>query len=435
MALDLINLGSAPDDRTGDTFRAGGEKINAQFTELFSKTFDNLVIVRQASDLAGVLDSTKDYFIDGIVDMGSQEISVPAGGLNLTGYNFDVSQLVSTASNYTMFVSPVGGSGNLLGKDYAIDVSGTGSQVYDITSATGFDAFEFARVNYNNCTSLGTITDYRQGLEVGTGRFGGMPELTLAGAWVGGFFIDTSIVRSLTDGAYSLFKAGASFSMGSRFRSNMNLDLPASASFFDFSASNFVNPSTLQIEGAIVTRNGVFNAADSNITPNVTAGELVSAWTGNNGMPNTFVGGSIGISTEAATTINTIGVYEDVNAAAWTTSDLQHFDNPSGSQLRHLGNTPREYKVVADFLMDSASNDVLTLRVSKWDDSASSFSVVLDQSRQVNSLVGGRDVAFFGINVNTTLDQDDYIKLEVTNQTSTTNVTAELDSYYVVEAR
>lgn len=435
MALDLINLGSAPDDRTGDTFRAGGEKINAQFTELFSKTFDNLVIVRQASDLAGVLDSTKDYFIDGIVDMGSQEISVPAGGLNLTGYNFDVSQLVSTASNYTMFVSPVGGSGNLLGKDYAIDVSGTGSQVYDITSATGFDAFEFARVNYNNCTSLGTITDYRQGLEVGTGRFGGMPELTLAGAWVGGFFIDTSIVRSLTDGAYSLFKAGASFSMGSRFRSNMNLDLPASASFFDFSASNFVNPSTLQIEGAIVTRNGVFNATDSNITPNVTAGELVSAWTGNNGMPNTFVGGSIGISTEAATTINTIGVYEDVNAAAWTTSDLQHFDNPSGSQLRHLGNTPREYKVVADFLMDSASNDVLTLRVSKWDDSASSFSVVLDQSRQVNSLVGGRDVAFFGININTTLDQDDYIKLEVTNQTSTTNVTAELDSYYVVEAR
>ena len=435
MALDLINLGSAPDDRTGDTFRAGGEKINAQFTELFSKTFDNLVIVKQASDLAGVLDSTKDYFIDGIVDMGSQEISVPAGGLNLTGYNFDVSQLVSTASNYTMFVSPVGGSGNLLGKDYAIDVSGTGSQVYDITSATGFDAFEFARVNYNNCTSLGTITDYRQGLEVGTGRFGGMPELTLAGAWVGGFFIDTSIVRSLTDGAYSLFKAGASFSMGSRFRSNMNLDLPASASFFDFSASNFVNPSTLQIEGAIVTRNGVFNATDSNITPNVTAGELVSAWTGNNGMPNTFVGGSIDISTEAVTTINTIGVYEDVNAAAWTTSDLQHFDNPSGSQLRHLGNTPREYKVVADFLMDSASNDVLTLRVSKWDDSASSFSVVLDQSRQVNSLVGGRDVAFFGININTTLDQDDYIKLEVTNQTSTTNVTAELDSYYVVEAR
>ena len=89
----------------------------------------------------------------------------------------------------------------------------------------------------------------------------------------------------------------------------------------------------------------------------------------------------------------------------------------------------------ADFTIDSASNDVLTLRVSKWDASSSSVSVVLDQSRQVNALVGGRDVAFFNININTTLDQNDYVFLEIANQTSTANVTAELDSYYIVEER
>lgn len=395
----------------------------------------NRVEVSQASDLSGDLDSTKEYFIDGVVDMGSQQITVPAGGLNLSGYNFDISKLVSSEAGYTMFISPVGGSGNLLGKDYGIEVSGAGSQVYNIESDTGNEAFEFARINYNNCSSLGIITNYRQGLEVGTGRFGGKPELTLAGLWDGGFFIDTSIVRGMEDGAYSLFKAGAGFLMSSRFRSNMNIDLPASASFFDFSNVNFVSPSTLQIEGAIVTRGGVFDATDTNITPNITQSDIVSSWRGNNGMPNTFEGASIGVTTESVTTINTIGVYEDVLAASWTTSDLQHFDNPAGNQLRHLGNTPREYKVVADFLMDSTQNNVLTLRVSKWDNSASSFSVVLDQSRQVNSLVGGRDVAFFGININTTLDQNDYIKLEVANQSSTADVTAETDSYYIVEQR
>jgi hypothetical protein len=393
------------------------------------------VRVSQASDLAGDLDSTKEYFIDGVVDMGSQQITVPVGGLNLSGYNFDVSRLISSAAAYTMFISPVGGSGNLLGKDYGIEVTGAGSQVYDITSATGFDAFEFARINYNECSSLGVITDYRQGLEVGTGRFGGKPELTLAGTWLGGFFIDTSIVRNMVDGAYSLFKAGAGFSMASRFRSNMNLDLPASANFFDFNPSQFVNPSTLQIEGAIVTRNGVFDATDPNITPNVSASDLISSWSGNNGMPNTFEGASIGVALESVTTINTIGVFEDVAAAGWSVADLQHFDNPAGNELRHLGNTPREYKVIADFVVDSASNDELTLRVTKWDDSASLFSTVLNQTRQVNSLVGGRDVAFFGININTTLDQNDYIKIEIANQSSTTNVTAELDSYYVVEQR
>lgn len=395
----------------------------------------NRVTVSQASDLAGTLDSTKEYFIDGVIDMGSQTIEVPAGGLNLTGYNFDVSRLISSAGAYTMFTSPVGGSGNLLGKDYAIEVTGAGSKVYDLTSATGFDAFEFARINYNDCTSLGEINGYRQGLEAGTGRFGGQPELTLSGAWLGGYFIDTSIVRSLTDGAYSLFKAGAAFSMASRFRSNQNIDLPARVSFFDFSPSNFVNPSTVQIEGAIVTRNAVFDATDSNITPNMTQGDLVSVWTDNNGMPNTFEGGSIGVTTSAVTTINTQGVFETIVAASWTAQDLQHFDNPSAGQLRHLGNTPREYKIIASFTCDSTANNELSLRVMKFDDSAGSPVAILTQTRQVNNLVGGRDVAFFEININTTLDQNDYVYLEIANNTGTNDVTAEVDSYYIVEQR
>ncbi|MGB2264938.1 MAG: hypothetical protein ACPH3C_07105, partial [Glaciecola sp.] len=261
----------------------------------------NRITVTQASDLAGVLDSTKEYFIDGVIDMGSQTIEIPAGGLSLSGYDFNTSKLISSAAAYTMFTSPIGGSGDLLGKDYAVEVTGAGSSVYNLTSNTGFDAFEFARINYNDCSSLGIITNYRQGLEVGTGRFGGKPELTLDGPWVGGYFIDTSIIRNMVDGAYSLFKAGASFTMTSRFRTNMNLDLPASASFFDFSAANFINPSTLIVEGAIVTRNGVFNATDSNITPNIAGSDLVSDWRDNNGMPNTFEGGSIGVTTELAT--------------------------------------------------------------------------------------------------------------------------------------
>tara|TARA_R110002096_G_scaffold379870_1_gene573855 strand:- start:597 stop:2225 length:1629 start_codon:yes stop_codon:yes gene_type:complete len=395
----------------------------------------NRVIVGQASDLAGVLDGTKEYFIDGVIDMGAQSIEVPAAGLNLTGYNFDASKLISSADGYTMFTSPAGGSGNILGKDYAIEVTGTGSKVYNITSVSGFDAFEFARINYNDCTSLGTITDYRQGLEVGTGRFGGRPELTLAGTWLGGYFIDTSIVRSLADGAYSLFKAGAGFVMSSRFRSNQNIDLPAAASFFDFASANFVNPSTVQIEGAIITRNGVFNATDANIAPNMAQGDLVANWMGNNGMPNTFVGGSIGVTTSAVTTISVDGQYEDLSAALWTSADLQHFDAPSGNQLRHLGNTPREYSVVASFVLESVANDTVALRVSRFDSSAASPSTVLTQTRQVNNLVGGRNVAFFNININTELDENDYIFLEVANIGNTSDVTAEADSYYIVEAR
>lgn len=439
MTQEIIAVGAA-DQKQGDTPFVFCPKINRNFTELYSHFLDSHIVVKQsniATTLGGTIDSTKVYVLDGIIDFSGTglNIEVPAGGISITGSTFDISKLICSDTNYTLFTSLVGGSGNILGVDYAVEITGTGAQVYDLTDATGFNAFEFSRINYNNCSSLGTITDYRQGLEIGTGRFGGQPELTLAGTWIGGYFIDTSIVRSLIDGAYSLYKAGAGFTMASRFRSNQNIDLPASASFFDFAPANFSNPSTVQIDGAIVTRAGVFDATDSNITPNMTQADLVAAWSDNNGMPNTFEGGSIGVTTEVATTITVDGQFEDLDATLWTSADLQHFDNPSGNQLRHLGNTPREYKVIASFSLDSTANNTISLRVSKFDSSTTSTSTVLTQTRQVNNLVGGRDVAFFNININTTLDQNDYIFLEVANIGATNNITAEVDGYYVVEER
>lgn len=401
----------------------------------WAKYFDKLEVVKQASDLAGTLSSDTIYFIDGVIDMGSQSIEVPAGGLNLSGHNFDVSKLTSSAVGYTMFTSPAGGSGNLIGKDYAIEVTGASSQVYNITSNTGFDAFEFARINYNNCTSLGTITNYRQGFETGTGRFGGSPNLTLTGTWVGGYFIDSCIVRSLDAGMTgALFEAGSGFSMSSRFRSNMNVDLPASAAYIDFAPSNFPNPSTVQLGGMIISRNGTFDANDANLTPNITAADLPSAWSDNVGLNNTFEGGEASITTEIVTTVSTINTYYDI-AGTWTTSDLQHFDSPSNGQLRHLGNSPREYSVTASLVVDGTTGDDIRIRVRKWDNSASAFVEEFSQVREVNALVGGRDVAFFTLLGNVVMDQNDYIVLQARNETTTGNITAEIDSFFRVEER
>lgn len=401
----------------------------------WEKYYDKLVVVKAASDLAGSLSSDTVYFIDGVIDMGTQSIEVPVGGLSLSGHNFDVSKLISSEASYTMFTSPVGGSGNLVGKDYALEVTGTSSQVYDITSATGFDAFEFARINYNNCTSLGTITGYRQGFETGTGRFGGTPNLTLAGTWSGGYFIDASIVRSLDAGMTgALFQEGAAFTMASRFRSNMNLDLPASAAYLDFQSSNFPNPSTLQLTGGIVSRNGVFDADDSNLTPNISAVELPSAWSDNVGLNNTFEGGELGVTTEVATTVAVANTYYDL-AGTYTSNDLQHFDSPSNGQLRHLGTSPREYSVIASLVIVGTSGHDIRVRVRKWDDSASAFVEEFSQVREVNALVGGRDVAFFTLLGNITMDVNDYVILQVRNETLATNVTAELDSFLRVEER
>jgi len=53
-----------------------------------AETITSRKIVKQASDLAGTLDSSIAYFIDGVIDMGSQTIEVPAGGLSIIGSTF-----------------------------------------------------------------------------------------------------------------------------------------------------------------------------------------------------------------------------------------------------------------------------------------------------------------------------------------------------------
>jgi len=406
-------------------------------TQLELRLVTNRIVVNQknfTNIFSSTLDSTKEYFIDGIINIDglSTSINVPETGLELKGFSFDNSQIICTDDSYTLFYST--NSGNLLFSDIAYEISGTSSQVFDLKSSTGNEAIEFSRVNFNNCTSLGTMDNFRQGLEEGTGRFGGTPELTLKGTWSGGYFIDTSIIRSLYNSAYTLYKAGTGFLMSSRFRSNQNIDLPALASFFDFAPSNFVNPSTVQITGAIVSRNGVFDATDTNITPNMSKGNLSADFSNNVGMGNTFVGGTNTVTTEVLTTISASSTYYDLNGT-FTESDLQHFDSPSNGKLRHLGSVPRDYKIFSVLSIDGKANDVIKINIRKYINSTASFVDVFQQESIVNNYSGSRDIAQFTIIKNITLDNNDYIYLQVSNETGINNVTAELDSYFSVEER
>ena len=438
MAQQLISIGTTANDGTGTNWRTAWEYTNDNFTELFTSVesleLNNRVIVKEASDLAGTLDSTKDYFIDGVIDMGGQSIEVPAGGLSISGYNLKVSKLASTASSYTMFTSPIGGSGDVIFKDLSVDVSGSNSKVYDIRGATGFESVEIVRLNYDNCSSLGTIDSYRQGFETGTGRFGGTPELEFAGNWLGGYFIDSSIVRNISAGSYSLFKSGTGLTFGSRFRSNQNIDLPTGVRFMDFVPANFPYPSTLQLAECIVTRNGVVDATDTGIIPNISASDLASDWHSNSGIKNTFVGGELDTTAEVVTTISTAGVFVDLNGT-YTSSDLQHFDVPASGQLRHLGNSPREFSLSGQFIIDGNANNEIDLKIVVFRSSTSTFEDSKTQRRVVNNLVGGRDVAYFNLASNIILDQNDYVKIQVANVGATNNVTSELDSYFNVRAR
>lgn len=441
MPIRVITGVNESDPITGDSHAStitSNASSRVSVSESEPLPIDNRIVVNQSnylSTIGGTIDSTKEYFIDGIVDVGTTSIVVPTTGMTLRGQSFDISGLVSTEDNYTMFISETSliGSGNILGQDYYIETSGVSSKVYEIYDATGFNAFEFQRVNYINCTSLGDIHNYRQGLESGTGRFGGSPSLTLHGTWVGGFRITTSIVRSMSDTTTEpLFKAGTAFLMSSRFLTDMNVDLGTLQPLLDFAPANFNNTDILQLQGMLVTRDGVSDPTDVNLTPNISEIDVASQWKSNLGLHNTFVGGMLAVTTEVETVIATI----DASVAllgTQTSNDLQHFDTPSNGQLRLLGNVPTEYTIVFDFVIVGAANGEYELELIKNDGGVE--TIVRSQLRVINKLQGGRDVAYFSGQYNTHLHNTDFVYWKIKNTTGTQNATVELGSMWHVQTR
>lgn len=399
----------------------------------------NRVVVNQYNFkriFSNELDSSKEYFIDGVIDVTglSTSIEVPSSGITIEGYSFDKSSITCTDNSYTLLTSPAGGSGNVFIRNISIEISGTSSKVYDITGDTGNEAYEIVGVNFDNCTSLGSIDGYRQGLELETGRFGGTPELELKGTW-NGFRVSTSIVRSIDNAMTgSLFKAGTGLTFDSRFITDINCDLGTNAKFSDFSTSNFNSSSLFRLINAQITRNGVFDPTDTTILPNISHTDTESYFKNCQGVQNTYVGGKLTVSTASTTTISAISTFYDI-AGSWDTSDMQHFDEPSNGQLRHLGATPREFKVAGYLSIDGTANDVVKINVRKYDSSATSFSDEYQIEGKIQNLAGSRDIAQIYFRTNITLDENDYIVLQVSNESGTNNVEAEVDSYFIVEER
>lgn len=273
-----------------------GKYVNMNSITSTFKEKSKEIVVRDKMDLVNkTLDSDLNYIIDGTITLGATDyIEVPVGGLSISGYGFDVSEIKATSNGSTIFKSPVGGCGNIFIANLSIEASGTGSKVFDCTNAGdvvgGADAVELNVVNFDNCTSLGNLVNFRQGLWNNVGIFGVKDGLTLDGVWSGGFRADLVIVRNFgtVSVVSTLFKAGASLLFKSRFITDINADFKTDGSLSNFVAGNFFTTNLFQIKGAQITRAGVIDPTQ-NYTGTITATDDVSDWAGNNGIKNSYL--------------------------------------------------------------------------------------------------------------------------------------------------
>lgn len=362
--------------------------VIVDYALLSFKDKKNEIVIRSKVDLVNkTLDSNMNYIVDGVINLlPTDYIEVPVGGLSLSGYGFDVSSLKATSNNSTIFKSPVGGCGNLFLSNLSIEASGTGSKVFELTNAGaptgGADAIELNVVNFDNCTSLGELTNFRQGLWNNIGIFGVKDGLTLSGVWSGGFRADLTIVRNFGIAATisTLFKAGTGLLFKSRFFTDLNADFKMSGSVSNFTSSNFDINKLYQLKGAQITRNGVVDPTQ-NYTGTINHLSAVSDWSGNNGVYNSVLQVADGVNLNEAATVGQI-----VNGTTISSASTLSINPPQQNSYFTFNGTTSTWTLGT---LSSTSNKFITLI------NMGSGDITL------NTNAGGNDIWDGGSNVNT----------------------------------
>lgn len=395
---------------------------------LISDIAEIVVVVKEASQLSGTLDSSKVYLIDGVIDMGSTQITVPEGGLVIRGFDFGVSGLTSSENSYTMFVSPGGGySGTLLMRDMFVTTSGTGSQVFDLDNQGNGGAVECTDFNFVNCTSLGTLDAYRQGLFSNWAAIACSDGLTMEGTWSGGFAILTAIIVSAgTPFTGTLLKKGASLSVEGSIRSDINaLQLDATGAICDFEPANIVNDAGFRMSE-------VRSNPAATPFPNMPSTSVKARFSNSVGFRNTYVGAQWSITAETATVITATNTPVKV-AGTTTYTDENWFDHTTDNAMRYIGSDQVGVIIHGQLSFSGTNGNQINVIVRHWVDATSSY-VDLSETGPFTMNAGGRaeNIGILGF---CDFDQNDRLEIWVENQSATNNVTAKLGGIVSISER
>lgn len=166
MAQQLINLGAAPDDGTGSKWRAGGDIINDNFTEVYGNPLDNVININSLADLTAISAPDGGGFIEigggaaayefngDMIDISPYTVRVTGGAVVLRGANRFASGLLSTSANPLITIT------NAFYADEFMSMDNVNGDIYNVTN-TGLANSAFVTQNgiVRGCKSIGTVRD------------------------------------------------------------------------------------------------------------------------------------------------------------------------------------------------------------------------------------------------------------------------------------
>ena len=366
--------------------------------------------------------------IDGLIDMGATQITVPQGGLTIHGWDVNQSRLFTSALGTTLFIDDGVFSGDIILRFISIRVTGAGSQIFDLDNDENGGVATISEANFTGCTSSGELRAYTQGLFNEFAAVACVDGLTMSGTWRGGFAIFTSIIDPAgTPFTGTFLKAGTALVINGSIVSNMNATfIDDTGAMCDFSPSNIAND-----VGFLMT--GVRVNPDSDAFPNMPPSSTKARFANCSGTENTYVGGQWAITSTAVTDLDSVTALVYLKLAGTTTyADLQWFSGAANNAMTYAGTQTISVKAEFDMGLTGTNNDVVKFKLRHWDNSASAYIDVFtsggDTMNAGNRVEGGGGHGF------ATMDTNDRIELWI-NSSGSKDVTGSIDGILSVTER
>lgn len=359
MPYDPINLGASPNDRQGDEWRGGGEKINAMFDELFNSLGENpTVYVAQESDFP-VQDATT-------ITLESQII-------------YDVTEAVVTGKRFIVENGAKITSRNINGP--LLTYTGSGSMFTGVDASFSIDQIQISHANAQGFsftdnvggTRLFLADNIRSVAGTKTGTFSNMAVvsfatgsarnnddgITLSGANMNVVFINGFVHTSASPTSVAL-DVGATVSKTWEIRSFVPSGPAGSVGISGAAASANVPAG---IVGTVTSCN--FTGVD---TPLVgwSVDDIRWIYVGNSGIKNTNKQALVSLKNNALVTTITSATPEKINGV-YECDRESHYSCDTTGRVTYIGEQPdiAKLNLVSSVSSDSGTNKAVRVFFAK----------------------------------------------------------------------
>lgn len=417
MAQQLIGLGSAANDGTGDKLRLAGDKINDNFEELYLKIASaDFVVVRTMADFPTpvgdliTLGPNITYFIVRSIDTLGKRFQLLNGSVIAGASSITAGVYSSVALSGPMFTS----TSTVDMKNISIE-SGS-SAAFDFDGTSGNENFYINNCTFTNCSTLGQAIDYSS-IIIDSCSFTNCGNLRLDGT-IGTFAINNTL--GIPNPAYSLITVLGSCTISRRIRiTYSSFILDGTSAAFDVSAS-----ATLPDESYLIDTCN-FSGASSNYLLGITHTSNKALFVNNKGITNTIVIGQAYMQANGtATTIGTSGTFVKV-AGTTTAGELSKYLHTS-NRLTCDAVIRRKFLVQCQLSFTSTNNQ--NCEFGFYDSTISGIRAASRTTQNTGGAGVASNISMFAV-INHA--QGDYLEIHCTNNTSTASITVVSMNYII----